>query len=555
LAVAAQQYTKKVEIPQEYQRFAKVFSEEELKRFPPRCACDHAIEFKPGAPDAIKYKIYPMTRVEDEALDLFIDKQLEKGYIRPSKSQYASSFFFIKKKDGKLRPVQDYRKVNAWTVCNQYPPPPPLIGDLIRDLGGAVVFTKFDIRQGYNNIRIKEGDEHKATFKTRRGLFEPTVMYFGLCNSPATFQVFMNDIYRPTITKHDLRGTAIHVYMDDIAIATKVSLSPSQSHAAHVATVSDMLQVALEHDLYFKLEKCIFHAPSIDYLGVILEKGVTHMDPVKISGIKDWPTPKTVKDVRSFLGFCNFYHPFIKGFATVACPLNELTRKDAPWAWDTRQQQAFTTLKHRVTSEPILAQPVLNDQFDLEVDTSGFAVGAVLLQKKEDGKRHPIGYYSATLNEAERNYNIYNLELLTIVNLRNWRPLLAGSPHDIRVFSDHMNLQYWHDPQKISRRVAREFLELQEFPIKIHHVKGKSNGRADTLLRRPNYDQGEHDNTNVTVLPDWLFIRSLIEIGMEHDKQEEQILTKWIDTHELKKIDEVWYKNGRQVITNVGSGT
>jgi hypothetical protein len=323
LAVTAQQYTKKVEIPQEYQRFAKVFSEEESKCFPPRRACDHAIEFKPGAPDTIECKIYPMTRVEDEALDLFIDEQLEKGYIRPSKSQYASSFFFIKKKDGKLRPVQDYRKVNAWTVCNQYPL--PLIRDLIRDLGGAVIFTKFDIHQGYNNIRIKEGDEHKATFNTRRGLFEPTVMYFGLCNSPATFQAFMNDIFRPTIAKHDLLGTVIHVYMDDIAVATKVSLSPEQSHAAHVAAVTDVLKVALNNDLYFKPEKCVFHATSIDYLGVILEKGVTRMDPIKIAGIKDWPMPKTVKDVCSFLGFCNFYCPFIRGFATVAGPLNKLT--------------------------------------------------------------------------------------------------------------------------------------------------------------------------------------------------------------------------------------
>jgi hypothetical protein len=118
-----------------------------------------------------------------------------------------------------------------------------------------------------------------------------------------------------------------------------------------------------------------------------------------------------------------------------------------------------------------------------------------------------------------------------------------------------MNLQYWRDPQKISRRVAHEFLELQEFPIKIHHVKGKSNGRADALSRRPDYDQGEQDNSNVTVLPNQLFIRSLLEIGAEHDKQEEQILTKWIDAHELKKIDEVWYKNGRRVITKVGSGT
>jgi hypothetical protein len=264
-----------------------------------------------------------MMQIEDEALDVFIDEQLEKGYIRPSKSQYASSFFFIKKKDGKLRPVQDYRRINAWTVRNQYPL--PLIGDLIRNLGRAIVFTKFDICQGYNNIRIREGDKRKAMFKTRHGLFEPTVMYFGLCNLPATFQAFMNDIFHPTIAKHDSLGTAIRVYMDDIAVTTKVSLSPTRSHAAHVAAVTDVLKVALEHDLYFKLEKCVFHATSIDYLGVILEKGVTHMDPVKISGIKDWPMPKTVKDVRSFLSFCNFYRPFIRGFATVARPLNELT--------------------------------------------------------------------------------------------------------------------------------------------------------------------------------------------------------------------------------------
>jgi hypothetical protein len=379
--------------------------------------------------------------------------------------------------------------MHGWFVTST---PCNLIGDLIRDLGGAVMFTKFDICQGYNNICIKKGDEHKAAFKTRRGLFEPTVMYFGLCNSPAMFQAFMNDIFHPTIAKHDLLGTTIQVYMDDIAIATKVPLSPLLAKTAHVAAVTDILTVALEHNLYFKPEKCTFHAPSIDCLGVILEKGVTRMDPIKISGIKDWPTPKTVKEVRSFLRFCNFYHPFIKGFATIARPLNELTRKDVPWVWNDRQQQVFTTLKHRVTSEPILAQPVLTDQFDLEVDASGFAVGAVLLQKKEDGKPHPVGYYSATLNEAERNYDIYNLELLAIIKaLCHWRPLLAGSPHDIRVFSDHMNLQYWHDPQKISRRVAREFLELQEFPIKIHHFKGKHNERADALSQRPDYDQGE----------------------------------------------------------------
>jgi hypothetical protein len=145
--------------------------------------------------------------VEDKALDTFIDEQLAKGYFHPSKSQYVSSFFFIKKKDGKLRPVQDYQKINAQTIHNQYPL--PLIGDLICDLGRAIIFTKLDVHQGYNNIRIKEGDEHKAAFKTWCRLFKPTVMYFRLCNSPTTFQAFMNKIFCPIIAKHDLLSTAI----------------------------------------------------------------------------------------------------------------------------------------------------------------------------------------------------------------------------------------------------------------------------------------------------------------------------------------------------------
>ena len=179
----------------------------------------------------------------------------------------------------------------------------------------------------------------------------------------------------------------------------------------------------------------------MDYLGVILEKGVTRMDLAKIAGIDSWPIPRSATEVRKALGFFNFYHPFIKDFAFIARPLHRLTRKDQEWKWGMEEQEAFDKLKKRVTIEPVLAHAKLEDQFELEVDASGYAVGAVLLQRKEDGKKHPIGYYSATLNEAQRNYDIYNLELLAIVMaLKNWRPLLAGSPHKIIIYSDHLNL-------------------------------------------------------------------------------------------------------------------
>jgi hypothetical protein len=310
LAIQAGEQQTDAQLPPEYQEFARLFSDEAADRFPPSREWDHAIDLKPGAPDALDCKVYPMTRDEDTALEKFLDKMVGKGYIRPSKSPYASPFFFVKKKDGKLRPVQDYRRLNSHTVRNQYPL--PLITQLISDLSGAHIFSKVDVRQGYNNVWIKKGDEWKAAFKTKFGHWEPLVMFFGLTNSPSTFQEMMNVIYKEVIEKLAARGTIIRIYMDDIAITTTGTLQD------HIDAVRDVLRVAEQHDLYFKLSKCTFHASSIDYLGVIIEKGMTRMDPVKIAGIKNWPTPTKVKDVRSFLGFCNFYRPFIRGFAHLA---------------------------------------------------------------------------------------------------------------------------------------------------------------------------------------------------------------------------------------------
>jgi hypothetical protein len=399
-------------------------------------------------------------------------------HANPDKAYIASPFFYLKKKDGSDRPVQDYRKANALMQRDFYPV--PLIPPTIARVQNASIFTKFDVRQGYNNIRIRREDRHKAAFKTEFGIFVPNIMFFGLTNSPATFQRMMDSIFQCTIDKHHLLSTEILVYMDDILIASSSGL------AGHRAVVHDVLAVLEEHDLYLKPEKCVWEADSVDYLGLILEKGVTRMDPTKVEGVQNWATPSTKKHVRSFLGFCNFYRAFIRGFAKLAKPLNNLTKKDAPWVWGNDEQNAFDTLKRRITEEPILQQPQMDEQFELEVDASGYAISAVLMQRQEDGKRHPVGFYSATLNDAERNYDIYDLELLAVVkSLENWRTYLAGSPHKVIVFTDHMNLQYWQDPHKISRRVARQVLRLAEYDIELRHIPGKTNGRADALSDSP----------------------------------------------------------------------
>ena len=540
LAIKAHDEQKKVTIPPEYRRFASVFSDEESQRFPPSRPWDHAIELKPDAPSHLRCKVYPMTREEDEALDKFIDEQLLKGYIEPSKSPYASPFFFVKKKDGKLRPVQDYRALNSWMVKNQYPL--PLIPVLIRDLGGAFVYSKLDVRWGYNNIQIKVGDEWKVAFKTKRGLHQPKVMFFGMSNSPPTFQGFMDDIYYATIAKHEARGTFIRIYMDDIGIATKIP-----SLQAHIDAVADVLQVAQEHSLYFKPEKCIFHAPSMEYLGLILERTQTRMDPVKVAGMREWPTPTTVKGVRSFLGFCNYYRAFVQDFSELALPLNALMRKGVEFTWTTKEQDAFDALKQRITSSPTLAHPQMDEQFELEVDASGNAMGAVLLQRQPDGTKKPINFMSKTFNQAQRNYDIFDREFLAMIwGLQHSRPLLVGSPHKVIVRTDHNNLRYWRDPQKISRRIAREVLELADYDIEIHHLQGKENRRADTLSRQEDHKTGQHNNENVVVLPDHLFAK----VGQILDEtQDEDVIRRWMDLHRLKHLNGRWMKDNRQVIT------
>jgi hypothetical protein len=209
----------------------------------------------------------------------------------------------------------------------------------------------------------------------------------------------------------------------------------------------------------------------------------------------------------------------------------------------------FDDLQNRVTSKPVLAYPELDKPFEFEVDTSGFAVGAVLLQKKEDGKRHPITYFSKTLNEAQQNYDVADLELLTVImSLDNWRLFLAGSLHKVVVYSDHQNLLYWKEPRKISRHVAREVLHLSEYNIEICHIKGTANRRADALSRRPDYDQGIEDNTNVVVLSDHIFARTIATITQQHH-QDEECLKPWIDLHQLKCLSGRWYKEGRVVVT------
>lgn len=509
------------QVPKHYHDYLIIFEKKASERFPSSKPWDHAIDLKPDA--VIKgCKVYPLSPVEDDYLKEWLDENLKKGYIRPSKSPMASPFFFVPKKDKSLRPTQDYRYVNSQTIKNAYPI--PLISELIDKLKGASIFSKLDLRWGYNNVRIKDGDQWKAAFKTNRGLFEPMVMFFGLTNSPATFQTMMNELFKELI---DL-GVVI-VYLDDILIFTDDNLE------YHRKIVRQVLQILKDNDLFAKPEKCMFEAPNIEYLGVIVSKGVITMDPVKVEGVQQWPIPRKVKEVQSFLGFCNFYRRFIKDFSKIARPLFDLTHKEHLWDWTTKCQEAFDELKAVFISAPLLVMPDTLQPFRIECDASDYATGAVLSQQQQDELWHPAAYLSKSLNDAERNYDIYDKELLAVIRaLEAWRHYLEGCRHTIEVWTDHRNLEYFRTAQKLSRRQARWAQFLTRFDIKLIHKPGVTN-KSDGLSRRPDHKEGvDQDNTDQILLPKELFMeqteepimaRTVREATLEHTAGLAEVVT------------------------------
>jgi hypothetical protein len=512
-------------VPAHYLDHRKVFEKQTFDALPDRGRWDHAIELTPGS-KPLDCKIYPLSRPEQEQLDEFLKENLDTGRIRSSKSPMASPFFFIKKKDGKLRPVQDYRKLNEMTIKNRYPL--PLISELIDQLSHAKVFSKMDVRWGYNNVRIKEGDEWKAAFRTNRGLFEPLVMFFGLTNSPATFQTMMNDMFREEIAE----GWVV-VYMDDILVF-------SENETIHRQQVKRVLEKLERYKLSLKAEKCWFDQTSIEFLGLIISHDSIRMDKAKVRAILDWPRPKNKRELQQFLGFVNFYRRFIRGFAKIAKALTRLTGKEE-WKWEVFQEEAFVGLKMRVGEEVVLAIPADEGQYRVETDASDFAMGAVLSQQQADGKWRPIAFISKSLNPAERNYEVYDKELLAVMYaLYEWSHYLKGTKEQVEILTDHQNLTYFRKSQNINRRQARWVLDLQEYNFVLKHRPGKTNTKADALSRRADFDKGETDNEGTIVLKEERFIRTMEEktdLG-KIEKQIKKINKRQWEDRVTKAIDE-----------------
>ncbi|KAL0540220.1 hypothetical protein IC582_024453 [Cucumis melo] len=410
---------------------------EELPGLPPHREVEFAIELEPGTVP-ISRAPYRMAPAELKELKVQLQEWLDKGFIRPSVSPWGAPVLFVKKKDGSMHICIDYRELNKVTVKNRYPL--PRIDDLFDQLQGATVFSKIDLRSGYHQLRIKDGDAPKTAFRSKYGHYEFIVMSFGLTNAPTVFMDLMNRVFR------EFLDTFVIVFIDDILIYSKTEAE----HEEHLRIV---LQTLRDKKLYTKFSKCEFWLKQVSFLGHVVSKAGVSVDPAKIEAVTNWTRPSTVSEVRSFLGLAGYYRRFVENFSRIATPLTQLTRKGAPFVWSKACEDSFQNLKQKLVTALVLTVPDGSGSFVIYSDASKKGLGCVLMQQ---GK--VVAYASRQLKSHEQNYPTHDLELAAVVfALKIWRQYLYGEK--IQIFTDHKSLKYFFTQKELNMR-QRRWLEL-----------------------------------------------------------------------------------------------
>ncbi|KAJ9508984.1 hypothetical protein QJQ45_028315, partial [Haematococcus lacustris] len=410
----------------------------------PRRSVDHTIHLTGPAPSP--RPIYRMSQPELDQLKKQLDDLLAKGFIRPSTSPFAAPVLFVRKKDGSLRLCVDFR---------------------------AQVFSKIDLRSGYHQIRVAEDDIPKTAFRTRYGHYEFTVLPFGLCNAPATFQQLMNDVFKPHLDDFVL------VYLDDILVFSK----SAADHERHLHLTLSLLR---KHQLCANLAKCAFWLDTVDFLGHVVSAAGIQPDPTKVKAVLDWPAPQDKHQLRSFLGTANYYRRLLHHHAHRVLPLTDLLRDEQPWRWGEAEQRASADIKAAMASSPVVRPPDFSLPFTVKTDASLFAIGAVLTQQDSSGAEYVVAYESRKLNPAQVNYPAHERELLAVLHaLTTWRHYLLGRPFIVE--TDNSATTHVLTQSNLTGRQMRWTQRLAEFDITFVHKAGKHHTVPDALSRRPDH--------------------------------------------------------------------
>lgn len=405
---------------------------------------------------------------DKEVVNQMVHDLIEAGVVRPSSSEYAAPIVMIKKKSGEQRMCVDYRAINKITLKDNFPL--PLIDDCLEFLGNKDCFSILDLKNGFHQLHMDDESIKYTSFVTPSGQYEYVRMPFGLKNGPAVFQRFMTNIFRDMIDAGE-----IIIYMDDILIATK---GPEKN----LEILKKLLKRLIEFGLEIKLNKCHFMKSEIEYLGYIADKNGVRPGNAHLRSIANYPQPTNLKSLQACLGLFSYFRRFVPGFSRIAYPLSNLLKKNVKFNFDNECTQAFLELKSILTKSPVLAIYQPDRETELHTDASSHGFGAVLLQKQDDGKFHPVAYYSRKTNEAESKYHSFELESLGVIyGTRRFESLLKGIP--FKIITDCEALRLTLSKKNINPKIARLALELENYDYTVVHRKGIKMGHVDALSR------------------------------------------------------------------------
>jgi len=396
------------------------------------------------------------------------NKMLDAGVIEPSTSPWLSPVVLVKKKDGGVRFCVDYRALNAVTKGDSYPL--PRIEELLDELGPMNIFTTLDARAAYWAVEVDPSDRPKTAFSDGYRLFQFVRLPFGLSTAPTTFQRTINVVLAAVLGRHTL------CYLDDVIIY-------SRSFSQHLIDLNETLGLLKAAGLKLNLEKCSFAATTINFLGFTISPEGVLPDKGKVLAISKSPAPRTVREVRRFLGATGFFRKHIPNYATIASPLHLLLKKNQKWQWGPEQQTAFDELKERLVTAPVLRQPDFNKEFEIHTDASGVALGACLMQRDAEQTPYAIAYYSRKLRSAETRYPTIDLEALAVVEgVRVFDPYLYG--RRFIVYTDHRPLVPVFTRKTKSPRMTRYAHDLSFYNFSIRYKEGPTNHVPDLLSRQ-----------------------------------------------------------------------
>lgn len=442
-------------------------------------------EIRTSSDTPVYTKYYPYPLAMRDFVSQEIQNLLKDGIIRPSCSPYNSPVWVVPKKldasgQRKYRLVIDYRKLNTLTIADRYPIPE--INEVLSQLGNNKYFSVLDLKSGFHQIPLRESDIEKTAFSINNGKYEFTRLPFGLKNAPAIFQRALDDILKDHI------GKICYVYIDDIIVFG----NNDQSHLENVETIFHTLEKA---NMKVQLDKCEFFKREVEFLGFIVSPTGLKTNPTKVKAIQDFPCPKTLKDLRSFLGLSGYYRRFIRDYAKLAKPLTSLLRGEdghvsknssskKPVVFDSNAMTAFNKIKSALTSnEVILHYPNFKEEFHLTTDASNYALGAVL---EQSGK--PITFISRSLNKTEEHYAANEKEMLAIIwALTSLRNYLYGSAKVV-IFTDHQPLTFALSNKNHNGKMKRWKCILEEYNYEMKYKPGRTNVVADALSRPPQTD-------------------------------------------------------------------